>query len=208
MKKGKLLIVSGFSGVGKGTVVNSLKEKYSNYRVSVSATTRSPRENEIEGVHYFYKTSEEFKNMIENNQLLEYADYVKHCYGTPREFVESNLDNGVNVILEIETKGALQVKEKMPEALMIFILPPDAETLRQRLIGRNTETEEVIAARLEKAAEETEAMEYYEYFVINDVVENCVENINKIITNNGPDLPEKDRVQEIKNDILRFSKGE
>lgn len=208
MKKGKLLIISGFSGVGKGTVVKYMQENYADYTVSVSATTRQPRENEINGIHYHYMTNEQFREMIRNDQLLEYASYVEHYYGTPREFVESNLDKGCNVILEIETQGALKVKAKMPEAVMIFILPPDADTLKQRLIGRNTESEEVIWKRLEKAAEETDAIDYYEYFVINDEIEKCANNINKIVTGDEPDLPDKEQVLQIKKDILRFSKGE
>ena len=208
MEKGKLLIISGFSGVGKGTVVKRLLDEYSNYKVSVSATTRNPREGEENGIHYFFKTVEEFEKMIENKQLLEYADYVGNYYGTPKEFVESQLNQGINVILEIETKGALKVKEKMPEAMLIFLLPPDGDTLKQRLVGRNTETEEVIAERLKKAAEETVAMDDYEYFVVNDEIDKCVDDINRIITDNEPELLTRDRILEIKNDILKFSKGE
>lgn len=208
MKKGKLLIISGFSGVGKGTVVKYMQENFADYNVSVSATTRQPRENEINGIHYHYITDEQFKEMINNDQLLEYASYVDHYYGTPRAFVETNIEQGRNVILEIETQGALKVKAKMPEAVMIFILPPNAETLRQRLIGRNTESEEVIQKRLEKAAEETEVIDYYEYFVINDEIEKCANNINKIVTGDKPDLPDKEQVSKIKKDILKFLKGE
>lgn len=208
MEKGKLLIISGFSGVGKGTVVKRLLDEYSNYKVSVSATTRNPREGEENGIHYFFKTVEEFEKMIENKQLLEYADYVGNYYGTPKEFVESQLNQGINVILEIETKGALKVKEKMPEAMLIFLLPPDGDTLKQRLVGRNTETEEVIVERLKKAAEETVAMDDYEYFVVNDEIDKCVDDINRIITDNEPELLTRDRILEIKNDILKFSKGE
>ena len=193
MEKGKLLIISGFSGVGKGTVVKRLLDKYSNYRVSVSATTREPREGEENGIHYFFKSIEEFEEMIEKNQLLEYADYVGNYYGTPKEFVERQLENGIHVILEIETKGALKVKEQMPEAL---------------LVGRNTETHEVIEKRLMKAAEETESMKDYEYFVVNDEIDKCVDNINKIITDSNPELLTNDCILEIKNDILKFSKGE
>ena len=161
MKKGKLLVISGFSGVGKGTVVNYLKEHKDTYKVSVSVTTREPRPNEIPGVHYHYISNEQFETMINENKLLEYAGYVDHYYGTPREFVEENLNSGNDVILEIETKGALQVKKNMPEAILIFILPPSADELRKRLVGRNTETEEVINDRLKKAAEETDNMDSF-----------------------------------------------
>ncbi len=208
MDKGKLLIISGFSGVGKGTVVKYIQDKYSNYKVSVSATTRNPRENEIDGIHYHFMTNGQFESMIEKNQLLEYANYVDHYYGTPREFVETNINNGNNVILEIETQGALKVKKEKPEAVLVFIVPPDAETLKKRLEGRQTESPEVIMKRLKKASEETAFMEYYEYFVINDEIDKCASNINKIATDTEPELPSEERVREIKDDILKFSKGE
>lgn len=208
MEKGKLIIISGFSGVGKGTVVKKIKEEYSNYQVSVSATTREPRYGEINGIHYHFISNKAFEEMIEKKQLLEYAEYVNHYYGTPKEFVDKNIEKGNNVILEIETKGALKVKANMPDAIMVFVLPPDGKTLRDRLVGRGTEPEEVIRKRLAKAAEETRAMEYYEYFVINDEIEKCANNINKIVTGDEPDLPCKEQVEQIKNDILKFSKGE
>jgi guanylate kinase len=208
MNKGKLLIISGFSGVGKGTVIKYLLKEYKNYVVSVSATTRQPRENEIAGIDYHYMTNQQFEDMIQKNQLLEYADYVDHYYGTPREFVENNINEGNNVILEIETKGALQVKKSNPEAVLIFILPPDADTLKKRLMQRQTESEEVIIKRLQKAAEETESVDYYEYFVINDEIDKCAENINKIAAEAEPELPSMEQVQKIKEDILKFSKGE
>lgn len=207
-EKGRLLVISGFSGVGKGTVVKHMMREYPNYVLSVSATTRDPRNNEIPEVDYHYITNEEFEKMIKERQLLEYASYVDHYYGTPKEFVDKNIKEGNNVILEIETQGAIQVKDNEPEVIMIFLLPPDAVTLKQRLIGRGTETEEVIAKRLKKAAEETENMPYYEYFVINDEIDKCADNINKIVTGAQPDLPSKEQVSRIKNDILRFSKGE
>lgn len=208
MKKGKLLIISGFSGVGKGTVVKYILDNYSNYKISISATTRNPREGEIDGVHYHFLTTEKFKNMIENDRLLEYACYVDNYYGTPREFVEKNINEGNNVILEIETQGALQVKKMMPEAVMIFVLPPDAETLKNRLVGRQTETMDVINKRLSKAAEETDVIEKYDYFVINDEIANCAKHINDIVTDNNPELISSECINKIKNDILKFSKGE
>lgn len=208
MEKGKLLIVSGFSGVGKGTVVKHIMDNYDDYILSVSVTTRGPRENEINGVHYHFISNEKFEDMVSKDQLLEHAGYVDNYYGTPREFVETNIENGNNVILEIETKGALQIKKIKPEAKMIFVLPPDADTLKQRLIGRNTETEEVINKRLAKAAEETDVLDNYEYFVINDIVEDCAANIDKIVTDNNPELADSDCVDKIKKDIMKFSKGE
>lgn len=207
-KEGKILIISGFSGVGKGTVVRYIMDNYPDYQLSVSATTRDPRDSEIPGVSYHYITRAQFEEMIKEDQLLEYAQYVDNYYGTPREFVETNIKKGNNVILEIEAQGALQIKAKKPEAIMIFMLPPDADTLKQRLVGRNTESEEVIMKRLARASEETEYMDNYEYFVINDEIEKCADNINKIATNNEPELPSEEKVQTIKKDILKFSKGE
>lgn len=208
MKKGKLIIISGFSGVGKGTVVKYLKDNYENYRLSVSVTTRQPRDGEKNGVHYHFISNEKFEEMVRNDRLLEYAGYVDNYYGTPREFVEENIDDGKDVILEIETKGALLVKEKKPEAVMVFVLPPSAEELKKRLIGRNTESIDIINERLSKAAEETENLDKYEYFVVNDIVEKCAVNIDKIKKNNNPELADKDFVEKIKKEILAFKKGE
>ncbi len=204
MKRGKLLVISGFSGVGKGTVVRRLLEKYPNYKISISATTRNPREGEEEGVHYFFLKKEAFEKMIENQELLEYAEYVENYYGTPKQYVEENLEAGNHVILEIEAQGALQIKQKMPETIMIFLLPPTAEELKKRLIGRDTESGEVIEKRLKKAAEETEALKNYEYFVINDEIDACAANINRIVTGNNPVLADAGQVETIKNQIKNF----
>ena len=208
MEKGKLLVISGFSGVGKGTVVNYLKEHSDKYKISVSVTTREPRENEIPGVHYHFVTNEEFEKMINENKLLEHAGYVDHYYGTPKEFVEESLENGNDVILEIETKGALQVKANKPDAILIFILPPSAEELKNRLVGRQTETEEVIAERLKKAAEETDNIEKYDYYVLNDEVEKCAMHIENIKNNNNPESLDMDFVNQIKGEVLEFAKGD
>ena len=202
MKKGKLIIVSGFSGVGKGTVMEYLKNNYDNYEFSVSVTTRQPRENEINGVHYHFITNDKFEKMVNEDALLEYAGYVDHYYGTPRQFVEDNINQGKDVILEIETQGALQVKEKKPEAVMVYILPPSAKELKKRLVGRNTESIEVINDRLAKAAEETDNLDKYDYFVVNDKVETCAKNIDGIRNDDNPDLADKDFVEQIKK-VLR-----
>ncbi|MCI9125717.1 MAG: guanylate kinase [Eubacterium sp.] len=207
MNKGKLLVISGFSGVGKGTVVNYLKEHDDNYKISVSVTTRNPRENEIDGMHYHFITNEQFEKMIEENKLLEYAGYVDHYYGTPKEFVERSLDQGNDVILEIETKGALQVKENKPDAILIFILPPSAEELKNRLVGRQTETEKVICERLKKAAEETDNIDKYDYYVLNDEVDKCAQHIENI-KNNNPQSLDMDFVNQIKSEVLMFAKGD
>ena len=178
--QGLLLVVSGFSGAGKGTVMKKLLEEHDNYALSISATTRQPREGELDGREYFFKTVEQFKEMIENKELLEYAVYVDNYYGTPKEYVESQLSNGNNVILEIESVGALNVKRLFPEAVLIFIIPPSAQELERRLRQRGTEDERTISARLAKASSEAEGVERYDYIVINDTVERCAEQINEI----------------------------
>lgn len=208
MEKGKLVIVSGFSGVGKGTVVKELVEKYDDCVVSVSATTRSPRKNEIDGVHYFFKTKEDFETMIQEGELLEYAQYVDNYYGTPLEFVNENRNRGIHVILEIETQGALKVKEKSADAKLVFILPPSAAELKNRLAGRGTETEEVIRKRLQRAAEETEYIDDYECYVVNDKVAECVEEIREILDDTFHQKVDEIFINQIKKEICEFSKGE
>ena len=181
MSRGKLIVVSGFSGAGKGTVMKEIMNKYDNYALSVSATTRSPRPGEVEGISYFFKTDGEFRQMIEKDELIEYAGYVGHYYGTPKQFVEKNLDEGKDVFLEIEIQGALKVKEKYPDAVLMFITPPDAKTLRERLVNRGTESMDVIEKRLARAAEEANGVEVYDYIVINDNLQECVEMVDRIV---------------------------
>ena len=179
--KGILIVVSGFSGAGKGTIMKALLNKYDNYALSISATTRNPREGEVDGREYFFKTREEFEKMIAKDELIEYAKYVNNYYGTPKAYVEEQLANGKDVILEIEIQGALKVKEKFPETLLLFVTPPSAEILKNRLIGRGTETMEVIEQRMSRACEEAEGMDKYDYYVVNDVLDECVENVHNII---------------------------
>lgn len=179
--KGVLVVVSGFSGAGKGTVMKSLLKKYDNYGLSISATTRKPREGEAEGREYFFKTVEEFENMIAENKLIEYANYVGNYYGTPKEYVEKQLKSGKDVILEIELQGALQVKEKMPDTVLVFLTPPTAAELEARLTGRGTEDEAAIKARLKRATEEDEYMDRYDYVLVNDNLEKCVDDLHNII---------------------------
>ena len=179
-RAGVLSVISGFSGVGKGTIVKKLVEK-EGYALSVSATSRAPRQGEIHGREYFFLTREEFHSMIENDGLIEWAEYVSNFYGTPREYVEERLAAGEDVILEIEPQGALKVKEQYPEAVLIFIVPPNAKELENRLIGRGTEETETIKKRLKRAAEETAFIENYEYIVINDDLEDAVSDIHHII---------------------------
>ncbi len=181
MSRGKLIVVSGFSGAGKGTVMKEIMNSYDNYALSVSATTRSPRPGEVEGISYFFKTDDEFRQMIEKDELIEYAGYVGHYYGTPKQFVEKNLDEGKDVFLEIEIQGALKVKEKYPDAVLMFITPPDAKTLRERLVNRGTESMDVIEKRLARAAEEANGVEAYDYIVINDNLQECVEMVDRIV---------------------------
>lgn len=167
-ERGILIVVSGFSGSGKGTIMNEIMRKYDNYALSVSATTRNPRPGETDGKEYFFKTVEEFEKMIAKDELIEYARYVDNYYGTPRAYVEEQLDAGKDVILEIEIQGALKVKEKFPDTLLLFVTPPTAEELRRRLVGRGTETMDVIDFRMKRAKEEALGMDRYDYLIIND----------------------------------------
>lgn len=180
-EQGILLVISGFSGAGKGTLVNALLEKYENYALSISATTRSPRAGEIDGREYFFKTKEEFDAMIQADELIEYACYVGNYYGTPREYVEAQLALGKDVILEIEIQGALKIKERYPDAVLVFLSPPNARELYRRLAGRGTESLEVIESRLSRASQEAAGIEAYEYFIVNDVLDDCAAQIHEIM---------------------------
>lgn len=180
-KEGILIVVSGFSGAGKGTIMKALLERYDNYALSISATTRNPRLGEEEGKAYFFKTTEEFEKMIAQDDLIEYAMYVGNYYGTPKAYVEEQLRAGKDVILEIEIQGALKVKEKFPNTLLLFVTPPSAEELRKRLEGRGTETQEVIDGRMKRAIEEAEYMDQYDYLVVNDELDVCVEEMHHLI---------------------------
>ncbi|VYS88866.1 Guanylate kinase [Blautia glucerasea] len=182
MSKGVLAVVSGFSGAGKGTVMKRLLERYDNYALSVSVTTRQPRPGEEDGREYFFRTREEVEKMIKEDQLLEYAQYVDNYYGTPRFYVEEMLSQGKNVILEIEIQGAMKIKEKIPEAVLIFVTPPSVQELKSRLEGRGTEAPEVIASRLSRASEEAEGMEDYDYLLVNDELDECVSELHQIIS--------------------------
>ncbi|MGI6499663.1 MAG: guanylate kinase [Anaerostipes sp.] len=184
MKKGSLLILSGFSGVGKGTVAKQLVERYG-YSLSVSATTRKPREGEVDGKDYFFKSVDEFKNLIDYNGFIEYARYVENYYGTPRKFVEDELKLGHNVILEIEVQGAFRIREQYPDALLVFITAPSAKEIKNRLLGRGTETEEVIQKRLNRALEESTDMDQYDYIIVNDDLDQCVDDVNSVVVAQG-----------------------
>lgn len=179
--QGILVVVSGFSGAGKGTLMKELLKRYDNYALSISATTRAPREGETDGKEYFFVTKEQFEKMRDERKLIEYAQYVNNYYGTPKEYVEQKMAEGKDVILEIEIQGALKVKKSFPDALLLFVTPPSAEELRRRLVGRGTETLEVINARLARAAEEASGMEAYDYLLINDDLDRCVEEMHQLI---------------------------
>lgn len=207
-KKGILLVISGFSGAGKGTIVKELLKHYDNYALSVSMTTRKPREGERDGVEYFFVDREKFEKTIAENGLIEYATYCDNYYGTPKDFVESKLEAGMDVILEIEIQGALQIKEKFPESLLLFITPPSAEELRNRLEKRGTETKEVIAKRLSRACEESEGMDAYDYIVINDDLETCVKELHAMIeaARNEP-VRRGDFIKRIRGELKAFHLG-
>ena len=179
-EKGILIIISGPSGSGKGTVVEKLKADPS-YALSISATTRQPRNYEQDGVHYFFKSTDEFKKMIEEGKLLEWAEFCGNFYGTPKDYVMGKLDEGLNVILEIEVQGAAQIKKIFPEAVTVFLIPPDKEELRKRLIGRGTEDMDTVEKRLKRASEEIELLPHYDFVVVNDTVENAVKSINTVV---------------------------
>lgn len=181
-RKGILVVVSGFSGAGKGTLMKRLVQKYDNYALSISATTRAPRPGEEDGREYFFVTKEEFMQRIAEDALIEYARYCDHYYGTPRDYAQKHLEEGRDVILEIEIQGALKIKNKYPDALLLFVMPPSAAELRRRLSGRGTETKEVIDQRLHRATEEARGIEEYDYIVINDDLDTCVEELHAIIT--------------------------
>ena len=177
---GNLFVISGSSGVGKGTVINEFLRKHNEFRLSISCTTRGKRDGEEHGVNYFFLSKEEFKKCIDNNEFLEWAEFSGNYYGTKKDFVENCLSKGENLILEIDTKGALNVKKLMPEAVLIFIAPPSIEELEARLRGRHTETEEAIQKRLASIKSEIENSKKYDFVVVNDTIENAVKRIEEI----------------------------
>ena len=202
-RKGILIIVSGFSGAGKGTIMKELTSRYEQYALSVSATTRAPRPGEEDGVAYFFRTKKEFE------QMIEYARYVDNYYGTPKAYVEEQLTAGHDVILEIEIQGARKIKEQYPDAVLLFVTTKDAMTLKERLEGRGTETPEVIAQRLARAVQESEGIEEYDYLVVNDVLEECVEQVHGIIDSEHQRIVRhKEKISKIREELKAFAKGE
>lgn len=208
-KKGILVVVSGFAGSGKGTLMRELTSRYQNYALSVSATTRKPRPGEEEGKEYFFKTTEEFQRMIAADAFIEYAQYVNNYYGTPKAYVEEQLRAGKDVILEIEVQGALQVKKKFPDTLLLFVTPPSAQILKKRLVGRGTEPMAVVEQRLLRALEEAESISEYDYLVINDNLEECVKTMHEIIQNEHVRaFRNSEFIKNIREGLSSLSKGE
>ena len=180
--KGLVIVLSGFSGAGKGTIMKHLLEAHPNdYNLSISATTRGIRAGEKDGREYFFKTREQFDEMIANNELLEYATFNGNSYGTPRAYVEQLIESRKDVILEIEIQGALQVKKMYPDALLLFTMPPSAKELENRLVGRGTEAPDVIQQRLAISCKESQYMDQYDYLIINDSLERAVDQVHNII---------------------------
>ena len=209
-KKGILAVVSGFSGAGKGTVMKRLLDGYPDrYALSISATTRTPRPGESNGREYFFVSKEEFEEMIRADALVEYAQYVGNYYGTPKEYVLQQLNQGKDVILEIEIQGALKVKAAYPDTLLLFLSPPSAGELKSRLVNRGTEDESVIASRLSRAWQEAQGVEQYDYFVINDGLEECVREVHSIIQNEHARAARNHEViEKIRAELKEFAKGE
>jgi len=181
MIPGLLIVVSGPAGVGKGTIVRSMMENDPKFVLSISATSRIPRTNEIEGINYYFKTREQFEEMIKNDELIEWVEYCGNYYGTPRDLVCSEIEKGKIVILEIEVDGALNVKRLFPDCVLCFIIPPDFSELEKRLRGRGTDTEESIIKRLGRAKDEFKYIENYDYLVLNDSIENAAQRIFSIV---------------------------
>lgn len=180
-RKGLLIVVSGPSGTGKGTVLKLVKESCEDVRFSVSATTRKPREGEIDGKNYFFKSVEEFRQMIKNNEFVEWVEYCDNFYGTPKKYIEDSIEQGYNVILELEVDGAINIKDQYPDSVTIFMIPPSFEELRLRIEGRGTEKPEIVEKRLNKAKQELMLINKYDYVTINNNVEDAVREINSII---------------------------
>ena len=209
-RKGILAVVSGFSGAGKGTLMKALLSEHADqYALSISATTRGPREGEVDGREYFFKTKEQFEQMIAEDALIEHACYVGNYYGTPKSYVMEQLEAGKNVILEIEIQGARKIKEQYPDAVLLFVTTNDAQTLKDRLTGRGTESEEVIRNRLLRAAQEAEGIEEYDYLVVNDDLDTCVNEVHGIITSEHLKMRRRlEFVTNIREDLQGLMKGE
>lgn len=207
-KQGILTVVSGFSGAGKGTLMKALLNRY-DYGLSISATTRAPRVGEEDGREYFFLTRERFESMIEQGELIEWAEYVGNYYGTPKKYVEEQLAAGKDVILEIEVQGAFRIREQFPDALLLFITPPNAKELKNRLVHRGTESMDKIEKRLNRASEEAVFMKQYDYIVVNDDLDECVEHLNGIIENEHSRTLRNDSfIEKMSIELNAFKKGD
>lgn len=208
MQKGILIVLSGFSGAGKGTLVKKLLQTYDNFALSISMTTRQPRTGERDGVEYFFTDREHFEETMSGDGLIEYASYCGNYYGTPKAYVEEQLAAGKDVLLEIEIQGALKVKEKFPEALLLFVTPPSAKELERRLVGRGTEEPDVIRKRLARASEESEGIEAYDYIVVNDDLDVCVKELHDLVeaARSAP-VRREAFIKEIREELKGFTKG-
>ena len=207
--KGVLIVVSGFSGAGKGTLMNRLIDEYNNYALSISATTRAPRPGEEDGREYFFLKKDEFEKRIEAGGFIEYACYCDNYYGTPRDYVEKQLKAGKNVVLEIEIQGAMKIRQQFPTALLLFVMPPDVAELKRRLTGRGTESPEVVAKRLNRAVEEAKGIEEYDYILINDDLETCVKNMHEIVeAARSTPYRNEEFIENIRAELEAIAKGE
>lgn len=202
----RIVIISGYSGCGKGTVIKRMMDKYGNYAFSVSMTTRDPRDQEIDGVHYHFVTNERFEKMIDQAGFLEYAGYTDNYYGTPAAFVHENLAAGRDVLLDIEVQGAMQIREKIPEAILIFVSTPTAAELENRLVSRGTETPARVSKRLKRAVEESTEIWRYDHFVINDTVEEAADMINGIIREGAAaPLPSREFMETFTKELIEIN---
>ena len=206
--EGILLVVSGPSGAGKGTICNEIRNIYPELNYSISMTTRTARVGEEEGVSYFFRSKEEFERLIKEDAFLEYACVYGNYYGTPKAYVEEQMQAGKDVILEIEIQGAMKIKEQFPESLLLFVTPPSAEELQKRLVGRGTETADVIAQRLARAYEESEGMDAYDYIVVNDDLDECAAAVQKYVEA-AKNVPSRrvEFITEIREELKGFAKG-
>jgi guanylate kinase len=208
-QKGVLAVVSGFSGAGKGSLMKELLKQHDSYALSISATTRQPREGEVDGREYFFITKERFEKMIAENAFIEYAQYVNNYYGTPRQYVEQCLNAGKDVILEIEVQGAMLVKKQYPDAVTIFVAPPSAVELKNRLIGRGTESAEVIEGRMRRAAEEARLMSFYDYLLVNDDLQESTRQLHELIVQSHKGMGlQAEFIRQIEQELNELNKGE
>ena len=213
--KGLLIVISGFSGAGKGTLMKKLIENYDQYALSVSMTTRAPRDGEVDGREYFFATREQFEEKITQGGLIEYAQYCENYYGTPKDYVEEQLEAGKDVILEIEIQGAMKIKEQFPDAVLLFVMPPSIAVLHQRLVGRGTETHEVIMKRLMRASQEAIGIEEYDYIIVNDDLELCVKELHELLQKTHEELQKqyhpvnyRELIENIRTELNSLVKGE